>query len=303
MRRHPLSHVRVLTLSRPLTRVRADPVYLLPSGYAFSIWSIIYLLIGAVVVMQALPSNVNDPSAPGSQLCATLRPWLSLALITNGAWLYLFSYQLFWAAFIDIVLYLAALIVLVKSINIDIAAEIGEPLYKQRLLAHAAFASNAAWVSVATCLQFQINLMEEGYYPSADLSVGLIVLVGGLAATRAFAKADLVWALVAAWALAAIVHNQRPESSWGCLDDVCASCDAAKQRICTNERAVPLGWSLACPADSAGTCVVAKSTTVTVACEVWIGLVAASFVAGVIRGLLSKRRKAAGDDAEYARAE
>lgn len=300
------------TGSVPVSNVQLSsthPVYLLPSGYAFAIWSIIYLLLGAVVVVQALPSNVDDPSTPGAALYAKLRPWLALALATNGAWLYLFSFQLFWAAFVDIAVYLGALVAMVRIVDLDLAADIGQPEYKQRLLVHAACASNAAWVSVATCLQLQINLMEEGYYPSADLSVGLVVLIGGVAALRCFAKADLVWALVSAWALAAIVHNQRPASKWGCVGDVCAACAAAPQRICASERAAPLGWAKTCAGGAAakavaagelGACVVPKSEALSAACEVVIALVAASFVLGVVRGLLAKRARAGNkaDEAE-----
>ena len=34
----------------------ANPTLITPAGYVFSIWSIIYILLGAFVVFQAIPS-------------------------------------------------------------------------------------------------------------------------------------------------------------------------------------------------------------------------------------------------------
>mmetsp|Transcript_15995 Transcript_15995/g.48885 ORF Transcript_15995/g.48885 Transcript_15995/m.48885 type:complete len:268 (-) Transcript_15995:475-1278(-) len=262
----------------------------------------VYLLIGVYVVAQALPQNADD------ELYQRLRPWAALALVTNSVWLYLFAFQLFWLALVDIALYLYSLWRLVALVDLDLLAKAEEstPWWKA-FGAHLAFAMNGAWVTVATLLQLQINLMEEGYYPSADLTVGLIGVLSLIASTRAYARADWVWAATSAWALSAVGASQSADSEWGCLSKVCDACAQGSQRICEREVPAPLGWAHACsdkPEVIAASCVLDKSYAVAAATATAITVVGLALVAGIARGLLARRaaaKAAASSDSPFRR--
>ncbi|KAG8460835.1 hypothetical protein KFE25_010890 [Diacronema lutheri] len=262
------------------------PTYLSPPPFAFAIWGVIYLLVGAFCIVQALPRVVGLPHL------APLRPYVALALACNCGWLFLFGHELFWTSFLVICSYLAALFKIVSLVRLDLV-DWDAPSYAVRLLAHCAFAANASWVTVATLLQLQLNLLDEGYFASADLSVAMLLVAVALGVWRAFVAADLPWAAVSAWALYAIRSNQQPGSDWGCLPAICESCKAGAQRICSNGRALPLGWAAACagklrgaPADR---CVLPRSAAVASTCSAGVALVALALVAGVVRGLRATR--------------
>ena len=64
-------------------------VFVIPAGYVFSIWGLIYLLLAAFTVWQALPRNREDE---------TLRSlgWLpALTGVLNATWVLLFQYEVF----------------------------------------------------------------------------------------------------------------------------------------------------------------------------------------------------------------
>lgn len=274
----------------------SHPTFITPQPYAFAIWAIIYLLLGAVCVVQALPRHARSP------FFAPIRPWLALALACNCGWLVLFGNELFWTSFLVIAAYLLALCRLVQLVGLDLA-DLGAPAYATRLLAHCAFAANASWVLVATLLQLQLNLLDEGYFPSADLSVAMLLLAAALGSWRAYAAADAPWAAAAAWALVAIRANQQPGSDWGCLSSICASCEAGRQRICTSVRAAPLGWAAACAGEQRaaqpGGCVLERSGAVAGACAVGVAMVAVALAAGAVRGGLASRTRKREGDARY----
>ncbi|KAJ1619866.1 hypothetical protein T492DRAFT_1082364 [Pavlovales sp. CCMP2436] len=261
----------------------AHPVYLTPPPFAFAIWGVIYLLLGAFVIMQALPAYSQGPLEP-------LRPWAAIAFTLNASWLFLFGQELFWLSFVVIVAYMLTLFKLVSLVGLDLA-DGAAPDYLARLVAQCAFSANASWVTVATLLQLQINLLDEGYFPSVDLSIAFLVLAVALGAWRAFVAADAPWALACAWAFNAIRSNQLKGSDWGCLLKICEACKAGAQRICANGRASPLGWAAVCNAKRSVTplnsCMITRSDAVAVTCLLGICAVALALAAGVLRGYLA----------------
>lgn len=259
----------------------SHPTYLTPPPYAFAIWGVIYVLIGAFCAAQALPRYASSPHL------VPLRPWVALALVCNCTWLILFGHELLWTSFLIIVTYLCALCKIVQLIGLDLA-DVNAPSYALRLLAHCAFAANASWVAIATLLQLQLNLLDEGYFPSADLSVAMLLLAVALGAWRAYAAVDVPWAAAGAWALTAIGKNQQAGSDWGCLPSICSSCKAGVQRICTNGRSPPLGWAAACASKlriaRPDGCVLDRSAAVGATCVVGVSVIAVALVAGAVRG-------------------
>lgn len=241
----------------------AHPVPLTPPSFAFAIWGVIYALVGAFCVVQVVPKWVADPTY------VALRPWVALALVSNCGWLFLFGWELFWLAFVVIVVYLVALYWAVFAIDLNVT-DTRAPSYGLRLLALLAFSSNAAWVTVATLLQLQVNLLDEGYFLSEGLTVAMLCAAIAIASYRALAWADAAWVAISAWALGTISSNQLPGSDWGCLASVCDACAEGAQHICTNARAPPLGWANACAKKlpTSDECVLERSPAVRFTCLV-----------------------------------
>lgn len=211
--------------------------------------------------------------------------------IANSIWLFLFGWETFWAASIVIVAYDLFLFLVLQRLAVNFASR--KHSWQLKLSA-AAFAANASWVTVASCLQLQVNALEEGWLASPDFAIGWLFGAVALASTVVYLRADPVDAAVAAWALGGIIANQADASDWGCNSRICPDC-ATGIGICDRVNTSPFpgrpnGFAaLQCAlynSSSARECVVDKSDVLAKWCFAFIGIVAAALVAGVVRGLV-----------------
>jgi benzodiazapine receptor len=64
-------------------------VYFVPAGYAFSIWGLIYIGLVAFAILQALPSQRQNPRL------RAVGWWVVLSGVANYAWIFLWHYEQF----------------------------------------------------------------------------------------------------------------------------------------------------------------------------------------------------------------
>jgi len=272
------------------------PVYCLPTGATFSVWGIIYLLEALFVVYQAVPSPRGGLREPAFE--AIRLPVVALFSL-NAIWLFLFGYETFWAAQIVIVLYDVCLFLVLSRLDVNMLSSAHNLGVK---LAAAAFSANASWVTVASCLGFQVALLEEGWLPSEDLSVALILVAVAVACAATFRMSDLVYAAIAAWALSGIISNQAEASAFGCNTQICPACLAATIPICSRpdssaRAGQPNGFAMAncafynATASTARECFVAKSPKVVGWATAGIVAVVLALVAGLANGVYNRRRE------------
>lgn len=256
----------------------SHPTYLLPSGYTFSVWGVIYTLVGIFTVLQLLPGQREDP------YYRAVRPWAAASLVANIGWLYLFADQLYWMAAVVIVGYAVALFTALERFDVDYLD--ASRSWTQKL-GSAAFSANSAWVVVATGLQICGNLLEEGWMPSADFCVGLLFALTGFACYNIVRRADFVYALISGWALGGIINNQSAGSDFGTKSAICnEKCKEGILNICN-------GGVFSTVCNSPTEQVVLKSTKVVHFAYVAIALLVVAVVLGVVRGLLHRRAEAA----------
>lgn len=67
----------------------SEPTLITPAGFTFSVWSVIYVLLGAFVVYQALPRNRDKPFHEKISFLFILTG------ILNVSWLFLWQYEYF----------------------------------------------------------------------------------------------------------------------------------------------------------------------------------------------------------------
>lgn len=252
----------------------SHPTYLLPSGYTFSVWGVIYTLVGIFTVLQLLPGQLKD------KYYRAARPWAAASLVTNIAWLYFFADQLYWMAAVVIVGYAVALLTALERFDVDYLD--ASKSWKQKL-GSAAFSANSAWVCVATGLQICGNLLEEGWSPSADFCVGLLFLLTGFACYNIVRRTDFVYALVSGWALGGIINNQGAGSDFGTKSAICnEKCKEGILNICN-------GGVFSDVCNSPTEQVLLKSTKVVHFAYAAIGVLCVALVLGVLRGVLQRR--------------
>lgn len=206
-------------------------------GWAFAIWGMIYTLEAVYCLYQAFPRNWDTP------LLASIRPYVLLAFVSSACWTFLFGNNRFWLALVAIVTYEVALLKILSVLACDFF-DTKHPWYI-KLCVVSGFSLNAAWVFVASSLQMHINLLAEGWLPSADFAAGTIALVTAAACYNVFVRADLVYAFGSAWALVGVIANQQSHEgsltsgTWGTVANVCSQKCLDTMKVCAEGSTLP----------------------------------------------------------------
>lgn len=129
----------------------ADATLLAPYTTAFSIWSLIYLLLVAYVVW------IWTPTAGRSQRAANLG-WLPAAsMVLNGAWLAITQAGGLWLSVVDIAALALVLGLLMRRLTMQRPA--GD---LEALLLNGTFGLYLGWVTVATCANVTAAAVASG---------------------------------------------------------------------------------------------------------------------------------------------
>lgn len=169
------------------------PTIITPAGYAFSIWSLIYLGMLAFSIYQILPSQVNR-----------FRPIRSLYIVScvlNCLWIYFWSLESVIVCMVIILgLWLVLLTVVAKLSLLRGFAE--------TWLLHAPFGIYFGWVTAAALVNFTVMLVYLGCMPAGSTAtvLGSVLLVTG-AVTAIVVRikfGNFFFPLSIAWAATAI---------------------------------------------------------------------------------------------------
>jgi hypothetical protein len=173
------------------------PTLITPAGYAFAIWSLIYLGLIAFSIYQLLPANL-----------ARFRAFRSLYIIScvlNCGWIY------FWhndqiALCLGIIFTLLFVLFLINW-KLKQQSSIGE-----YWAVKAPFSIYFGWVTAATLVNFAIFLrsidaaFSDGTWTA--VAVGLILFAATLGVIVRFRLSNYLYPLAIAWALTAIGVKQ-----------------------------------------------------------------------------------------------
>jgi hypothetical protein len=173
-----------------------------PAGYAFSIWTLIYVGLVAFSVFQLLPANV-----------ARFRPVRSLYIFTcalNCAWLYFWHQEQIVVCFVIILTLAVALL----AINFIIRESESTT---DAWIAKGAFGLYFGWVTAATLVNFAIMLKFLNALASPTnetiLAVVLILVAAALGVLIRIRLTNYFYPLAVAWALTAIAVKQSGQTA------------------------------------------------------------------------------------------
>jgi len=170
-----------------------------PIGWAFAIWGLIFLMCFGFAIWHALPTNLNDPF---------LRKlgWFGAAIFAiNIAWeLYVPKRDIDWGSVALIVLSYVLLLSAVSHIHND------PPTGVLGFLAVSLpFQLFAGWITAATFVNLSSTLKMSGVNVGTGVSLSLLtmaVLLGGIVS---FVTGMIAYGMVIAWALFGIVMANR----------------------------------------------------------------------------------------------
>lgn len=172
-----------------------------PAGYAFSIWGLIYLALGAYVVYQAFWARQDQI------LYDQLAPWLMVNLLGNSLWLPTFQYEFIALSVVFMLIILGSLV----QLQIMLTQDTTLPA-RERAWVRVPFSLYLGWISVATIVNLAVFVKYSGWeIPNASESTWVVIMavVGALLAFLvARATRDWIYPLVFVWAYVAIAVKQ-----------------------------------------------------------------------------------------------
>jgi len=185
----------------------ANPTLITPAGYVFSIWGVIYLLLGVFVVFQALPNQQG-------QAFQKKIGWLfALSSLLNIVWLFLWQYEYLVFSVVLMFLLLATLILI--YLRLDIGRS--DVRMREKLAVHLPFSVYLGWITIASIANVSLFLVSEnwdGFGIGAETWATLIIIVALVIALLVLAtRRDIAYGLVVVWALFGIAVNQSGNQS------------------------------------------------------------------------------------------
>ncbi|WP_234735085.1 tryptophan-rich sensory protein [Tellurirhabdus bombi] len=188
-----------------------------PAGYAFSIWSIIYLGLFCFAIYQLLPSQRTNPRFRATGLLVIING------ILNCLWLVAFQNEYFSTS----VLIIFGMVLTALGINLGLRlgaretpqdeALIKEVSTAEKWLARVPFAIYFGWLTVASIANVSVWLLANGWsgWGLDTQTWSEIMMVGGLMiGLFTFIRIrSYAYLLVFTWAYIAIAVEQQPNGS------------------------------------------------------------------------------------------
>jgi len=185
-----------------------------PAGITFSIWGIIYLMLGLFVLYQfGVFKKINLKE---DKLLNKIGIYFIISSIANALWIFSWHYGILW---LSIILMLTILLSLIK-INLLLLKNKS----KEFLFLKIPFSIYFGWITVATIANitaFLVSLSWNGFGISENIWTIVILFVGAIIGIlTSIRNKDIVYILVFVWAYFGIIikhissvgfNNQYPE--------------------------------------------------------------------------------------------
>lgn len=173
------------------------PVYFVPAGYVFSIWSLIYLGLLGYAIYQGLPSQrTNSP-------LRTIRWPFIVSCIANSAWIFAWHYERFPLTLLFMLLLLGSLILIYTRLR-----QQGAPSTQELWFVHLPFRLYLGWITVATIANATTLLYHLGWRGAPlngpTWAVIMLVIATLIGLFFALKLRDVVYTLVLVWAFTGI---------------------------------------------------------------------------------------------------
>lgn len=178
------------------------PIYFVPANYVFSIWGVIYTLLIAYGIYQALPAQREHP------VLRRIGYWFVLSSIANSTWLVLFHYEYFPLTMIAMLMVLGSLI----AIYLQLGVGQGAVSRADRWLIQIPFSVYLGWITVATVANASYVLYDanwDGFGISGPLWAAIMLVVAAVVTLLVIIRhRDVAYTAVIVWALVGIIVKQ-----------------------------------------------------------------------------------------------
>ncbi len=193
-----------------------NPTLITPAGYVFSIWGVIYILLGIFTVFQALPSQ------KGRDYQRKIGSLFVLSSLFNIVWLFLWQYELLSYSVVLMFLLLATLV------TIYLRLDIGKSLVslREKFVVHTPFSVYLGWITIASIANVAVTLVSvnwNGFGIAPETWASLIIIIALVIALLVLAiRKDFANGFVIIWALVGIAVKQSGNQNIALIAEISA---------------------------------------------------------------------------------
>lgn len=163
-----------------------------PVGLTFSIWGLIYLLLGAYSVYQLFQRNINQ------KIFVPLNILFIFSSLVNSIWIFAWHYKVIW---LTVILMLAILISLIRMADLINQTKLK---LSEKIIYKIPFGIYFGWITIATIANITILLVSvgwSGFGISDTFWMTLVLLTGAVIGIwRTHKDSNLAYGLVPIWA-------------------------------------------------------------------------------------------------------
>jgi len=178
----------------------AYPNIFAPAGPAFSIWGLIYLLLGMYVVYQFVNKDRKIDI-----LISKINPFFIATSIANIFWIFAWHYDYIGLSVLIMVTLLILLIKIADIIRVEQFTRIG------KFIIRAPFSIYFGWITVASIANITVFLVSigwDGFGISESVWMSIILLVGaGIGIIRMLKDKNIPYGMVLVWAYSWILFK------------------------------------------------------------------------------------------------
>jgi len=163
-----------------------------PAGITFSIWGLIYLLLGGYVLYQLTSKKINR------NISVPVNTWFIVSSLVNSVWIFAWHYRVMWATVLLMLALLGSLIRIADTLGKEKLNNSDKFLYK------IPFGVYFGWITVATIANITAFLVSLGWngFGLPESTWMIVVLCTGfvIATWRMQKDCNIAYGLVPVWA-------------------------------------------------------------------------------------------------------
>ena len=198
----------ILPLNNKTTNELSDqyPNLFVPAGFTFSIWGVIYVLLGIFVIYHL--TLALKKQAPNHSAIEKIGLFFVISCLANIAWIFAWHYEMVALSLALMLLLLASLLAIYLRVNIRQSAATRSEKYTVFI----PFSVYLGWITVATIANVTALLvylnwntlgLGEQFWAVAVILVALVIALAVL-----FRRQDIFYCLVVDWALFGILMQR-----------------------------------------------------------------------------------------------
>jgi hypothetical protein len=181
-----------------------------PAGLTFSIWGLIYTLLGLYILYQS--GLFSKKIKPSNELLNSIGILFSVSSLANASWIIAWHYQQFALTLVIMFILLITLILIVLRIKKETITG------REVLFIKIPFSIYFGWITIATIANITVFLVSLGFtglgIPETIWAVMIISVGCVIALTTIFFNKDIYYGLVIIWAYAGILIKHTSDSGF-----------------------------------------------------------------------------------------